>query len=268
MRGFKEVLRARRGWRLPCDGRPILGDKWSASSKGVTISVLRDEQEKKDVAEYMKEKFYNAAAIPASLGLNRHRECDVTRRMVDREVNLFVNSGISCAVREGGGVLAGGAFFAHFPRNKDYEVIRGVSMADWHNTAAEIVAEEGGQFPAVAWREFQYEHVYNLCQERMSAVGADFAVYYAIIYFDPGVRAGGLRHAVSKAVEEAVLAQNGTPLVLCTFDALTDACLKTFAKPVVLDRVAYSDQKLVLNGEPVLQKYSDLGGITFVSADK
>jgi hypothetical protein len=120
----------------------LLGTKWSENVNGLNVAVI-NPSDKKMAADSMRKSFYSAAAVPVALGLDNRDDPEVTS-MVDREIDVFVNSGFSCVVRNNvNGEVSGGAFFAYFARNEDYCVIEGASMADWHNAAAEIAMGSG-----------------------------------------------------------------------------------------------------------------------------
>lgn len=245
----------------------LLGTKWSENVNGLNVAVI-NPSDKKMAADSMRKSFYSAAAVPVALGLDNRDDPEVTS-MVDREIDVFVNSGFSCVVRNNvNGEVSGGAFFAYFARNEDYCVIEGASMADWHNAAAEIAMGVRPEKPQLIWREYQYQHVYNACQVRMAATGAEFAVYYAIIYLAPEARDSGVSDMLTSAVERATLKQNGTTLVLATVDAFTAKAKEMFSKPVVLERAAYEDQKLSIGGVPLFGKLAKFGGITVLSSNR
>jgi hypothetical protein len=75
-----------------------------------------------------------------------------------REIDVFINSGISFVVRNSiSGEICGGAFNCYFARNDNCDVIEGASMGDWYNAAAEIAMEVKPEKPQLIWRDYQYQ---------------------------------------------------------------------------------------------------------------
>jgi hypothetical protein len=87
------------------------------------------------------------------------------RAIVSAEMDLYLNSGLSACIRfEKSNELAGCFFSTSWKRDPNYNVIENVSMKEWHNTAAEIAMEVAPERPQAVWRDYQYQHLYNVCQ--------------------------------------------------------------------------------------------------------
>ncbi len=127
--------------------------------------------------------------------------------MVDKELDLYVNSGVSTVFRNAEtGAIVGGQLFCSWSKNDDYEVIEDASMASWHNLAAEVAMEISPERPQVRnlpgfltsvcsqetlqaiWRDFQYQHLYNLAQKRIRDTGATFCAYIRLGYLSAEAR--------------------------------------------------------------------------------
>ncbi len=75
--------------------------------------------------------------------------------MVDKELELYANSGMSIVFRNAEtGTILGGQLICSWSRNHDYEIVEEASMASWLNTAAEIAMEVCPESPQVRKLDF------------------------------------------------------------------------------------------------------------------
>ena len=96
MQSLKAILRSRLGNFVPKDViKPAASDLPSVSSLGNGLEYRKiapdDTRLRNEAAAFMSENFYREAVVPAALRLASSEE--QVRRMVQKEVNLFLDSG-------------------------------------------------------------------------------------------------------------------------------------------------------------------------------
>ena len=76
---------------------------------------------------------------------------EISRSILKKETDMYLNSGMSCMIRKSDTKeLLGCTFFTTWRRDDEYEIIEDASLASWHNTAAEIAMEENPECPQVS----------------------------------------------------------------------------------------------------------------------
>jgi hypothetical protein len=216
----------------------------------------------------MLNNFYREAVIPKSLRLTGNDEA--TRNIVSREMDLYLNSGISGIVhrKDGSGDVVGCLFYACWNRNPDYVPLEGITMAEWYATAARVAMELDPARPEPIWRDLQYQHLYNTAQLKMTETGTDFAAYFGMAHLMPEARASGFAKACSIMMGKAVLVENGLPFAMPTVESLRGRAASSIKFAEVWGHVEYKDVGLLaVGGRPVFGEVFDKGGITLVSTD-
>ena len=226
--------------------------------KTIVAEVIDPHENIVPFKDYMLKTFYREAPIPSALNLSRN--CDKTKAFLEKEIKLFINSGVSlkildCHSRE----IVGIGFSVVWKRNTNYEVI-GLSAKDWHNMAAVISKDYCENQRHLIWRELQYQHIYDLGQIVLRNSGQSHVFYLAMLYLNKEVRSSQLSDIVIS------IPKPGCSL-LCqsNFRGFDKTVYKTFKNPIILDEVKYSEEKLVLNerGDRAFQPIDHLDGLRF-----
>lgn len=204
------------------------------------------------------------AVIPLALRLTAQDEA--TKNIVSREMELYLNSGVSGILRNNQTQEVVGCFFnACWSRNPDYEPVDGVTMAEWYKTAAVVAVEMDAGHPEPIWRDLQYQHIYNIAQAKMTETDTDFAFYYGMGHVMPELRGSGIFNACSNLFFSAIV-EKGLSIGMFTVNSMLERAKKGKFH-VIWDHVDYTDVEFSVGGRPVFRRSFDLGGVTLVSVD-
>ena len=217
-----------------------------------------------EVRRFMIATFYREAVVP--LALDMTADNDEMRSILKKETDMFLNSGMSCTIRKSDtNELIGCTFFTTWKRDDDYEIVKETSLDWWHNTAADIAMQENPECPQGIWRNYQYQHLYNLAQKRLRNSERKFCLYVGPTYLNPDMRGKQILQFFMYDMMAAVFANGGSFL-----DCITTQSIHRGAKPSwgeyynLLDTMAYEDQKLKANGINVLKELSKYNSIYLI----
>ena len=160
MRSVKTILQSRLGNFVP-KGVIAPADEWSLpssdTSQGNGLEFCKiapdDSKLRSEAAAFMSKNFYREAVVPAALRLASSEER--VRRMVNKEIDLFLDSG-TCILTRKSGEIAACYLGITWTRDSGYDVVD-CSMLEWHNAAAEIAMEVEPERPQVIWRDYHYQ---------------------------------------------------------------------------------------------------------------
>lgn len=113
------------------------------------------------------------------------------------------------------------------------------------------------------WRDFQFQHLYNLAQRLMLETGCRQTVYLGALYFDPSLRNFGLSDRLIEAVIQVCLNSNTLAMTQSNFRGFDQFVENSFRKAKFVEALKYGDENLVLDGEKCFGLLSKLDGIRF-----
>ena len=160
---LRKALTQRLGRHIPVETRSEFvqnKDCIVKSSDGkVQVSVI-DPTDAQAVKNYMYKTFYRQAPIPIALQLSRN--CAQTKEFLQKELDLFINSGISLKFCDSeNDTVLGVGLSTTWKQNPKYEII-GAPVKDWHNAAAQIAHSFPEEKRHIIWRDLQWQHIYDL----------------------------------------------------------------------------------------------------------
>ena len=220
---LEDQLRSRIGNFVPKGRRHLIKHKWSVKLGDFTLVAIPsgNDDVRDEVCEYLRGTFYKEAIVPGALCLWEHGKAADAIFM--QEMDLYLNSGVSALLRcNETGQLMGCFLSCYWPRDPNYDIIRGFTMVEWHNAAAKIAMEVCPERPEPIWRDFQYQHIYNACQLVMAERRLSFCVYLGPGYLAPEARGLGFREKYSFHLGLAVGYSNGLAASLPTYPALVE----------------------------------------------
>ena len=269
MRRLELLLRARLGNFVPKERRFLLSQDWSRTVGDYTIEAIQCDNPtiQAEVSQYARDTFYKEAVVPLSLGLWKHDKG--ADSIFEREMDLYLNSGMSFVARSNdSGQLVGCFFSCYWPRDHNYDAIRGYTMGEWHKVAAKIAMDVCQERPEPLWRDLQYQHIYNECQITLAETQQDFCVYFGPGYIVPEAR--GLRipeKSFGQELGRLIIVNSGIWMAMPTLEALRNRrSERRYTKE--LDHVNYEDQILATNeGKMVFGGITDKGGMTLKMSD-
>ncbi len=210
----------------------------------------------------MRRTFYMEAPIPQVLQLSRH--CAKTHAFLDKEMDLFIQSGVSIKFvkdQEPSKVLGVG-FSVTWKQNPSYEIV-GANVRDWHNAAAELAAEwPHHDEKHLIWRDLQYQHIYDLSQRVLTQSRKPHLVYLAMLVLSPEIR--GQDSLSDKFLGQIPQEDTHSIMVQSNFRGFDKTVFKSFPKTKLVDQVKYSEEELIVNSDCRAFKIIDhLDGIRF-----
>ena len=122
---LRRILQQRIGTHVPIHPQKVNNDCFLKSEcKKVIVSMIKPNctDEMSNIKEYMFKTFYKEAPIPIVLKLDRN--CQETKRFLQKELDLFVNSGVSYKFCDSSsGDIVGIGFSCVWNRDPSYEII-------------------------------------------------------------------------------------------------------------------------------------------------
>ncbi len=240
-------------------------DSWLLKHKEVHSELVPDDEVvRSELRQYMLNHFFRDAPIPKVQAL-----ADGPTQVQDflrMELEAYFNSGLSMTFRhKESRELVGAMLFLLWGRDDNYEVLEGDAI-EWHNAAASLAEEFSREAdPRITWRDFQYQHIYNLAQrlllEHPSKKGF---VWAGPLSFMPEVRDLGLSEAI---ISNSVKVTDEQGLLLgtqTTFRGFEKFLQNQFNNYVVVNEARYEEEDLVVGGEAVLHKLAKLGDMKFI----
>ena len=165
-------------------------------------------------------------------------------------MNLFLTSGCSIQLRSTeDNSLVGVGFTSVWPRDEKYETIKGYNLCDWHNAGAEIAHEHTDPFTRhLVWRNYQFQHIYNLAQCLMKKTDGNknLSMYIGGLYVAPSVRELGLASSTLVIAQETCDVLNAVALTQSNFRPSDKFIEERFRKAELLDQIAYEDEILCI----------------------
>ena len=245
---LRRILHKRVGAHVPIEPQklPIAKNDFLLKSdcKKITVSIVRPTiDEIQGVKDFMFKTFYKEAPIPIVLKLGRN--CQETRTFIDKELELFMNSGVSIKFCDDSGSIKGIGFSCVWNQNPKYEII-GAPVKNWHNAAADIAKTVNEEYRHIIWRDLQWQHIYDLGQKFLLQSRKKKIFYLAMLYLNPEIRASKI---AEKAVREMIFNMNSEQCsYLCqsNFRGFDKSVTRFFKNPLLLDSVKYSEENLVL----------------------
>ena len=261
------MLRANLGNFVP-SGRQCLVDRtWQRNFGPFVMIPLRcnNETVRKEISEYTRQTFYKDGVVPLSLGLWKSDK--ETKSLIDKEMDLYLDSGASfvlyCAQS---GELKGFFLNCIWPRDPNYDAIRGFSMRDWHIVSAKIAMDINPERPEPTWRELQYLHIYNECQIILAKNKHDFCMYFGPGYMAPETRRLGIFKTFFHELGKLAIVNKGFCMGVPTIQGMRNKDENKFATE--LGHIRYSDQVLqTSDGKKVFGAFEDKGGISLMMSD-
>jgi len=229
----------------------------------------------REAKDFMLSTFYQEAPIPRALKLGdptsifSFQNSQSTKLFLEKEMEMYMTSGASICYRYSlastlhsirffnrqnyllrlNGKCVAVNFSCVWERNPDYEVLDDRFDATlWHNVAAELAAEHKiPQEKNIVWRDFQFQHLYNLAHRLMEMNCKSKTLYVGALYFKPELRDLGLSVALVKAISNHY--SNSNTLLLCqsNFRGFDKFIEKDGRNPVVAEFARYDDEELVLD---------------------
>ena len=122
---LRRILQQKIGTHVPIHPQKVNNDFFFKSDcKKVTVSIIKPNcsDEMCNIKGYMFKTFYKEAPIPIVLKLDRN--CQETKRFLQKELDLFVNSGVSYKFCDSSsGNIVGIGFSCVWNRDPRYEII-------------------------------------------------------------------------------------------------------------------------------------------------
>lgn len=227
---------------------------------GLRVDFIHPEDTttQRQVKDILWHNFYKAAPVTKSLRMFE-KPTDAILELVERETDMYLRSGVSTMTRriDGDPEILGVGLSAFWKRNDQFEVID-CDVKTWHNTAAEIAKELEPNDPRVIWREYQFLHLYNLCQRFLKMYALDHAYWFGIVYNSKAIRGSGVNLSHLKTTH-TMLRQlqvlQGTQVNFKSYEKLFDS---TFKNKVIGDRVRYNDEELTWDGTKAFESVGRL----------
>jgi hypothetical protein len=132
---------------VPAERRFLIGEDFKISLNGLMVNTVTPDKggTKDEARKFMMDTFFREAAVPSALGLLSNRAA------VERELDMYLGSGFSVTVHnEASKELVGCYACTSWNKEPNYDIVENVTMAQWHNTAAEIAMEENPKHPQVS----------------------------------------------------------------------------------------------------------------------
>jgi len=273
----KSILRPRIGRFLPTVKiLPHLALKdWSFSHVGFRVSLIdpNDEQLRKKAKEYMIHKFYKEAPVPVALKLVDSQGPPGLADFLEREMNIFLDSGASCKFeREGAGAdepLSGIGLSAVWPKDPNHEIIEGIHVRDWLNAAAELAVErelESGVDRRITYRDLQYQHIYNLAQLALRAYPQKEAIHWAAMMgVAKEVRSSNMSVALVTNFVRKVHESNPAIMLSCqsNFPPFDKVVIDNYHRARMLEEAKYGEVDMEIKGVKVFHKFAHLDSMKF-----
>ena len=215
-----DILRSRLGNFVPKGRRHLIKQNWNAKIGKYSLAAipLGNSEVRDEVCNYLRHTFYKEALVPGALRLWQSDEA--SDAIFNKEMDIYLESGVSVLLRSNEtGQIMGCFLNCYWPRDPDYNIIRGFTMGEWHNAAAKIATEICPERPEPIWRDFQYQHIYNACQMAMAESGLRFCVYFGPGYLAPKARGLGIRQKASHYLGTAVSYNIGLAAGMPTYPA-------------------------------------------------
>ena len=263
----KSALLKRRGQFIPGADKikKVLDPGWASFlHKGITGRDVdpADSAARTRVKSFMRSHFFTQAPIPVALRLDEPDNAEV-QAFLDREMDMYLNSGASIEICGPDGALAGVGMAALWPRNDDYEAIDAPAL-HWHNAAAEIAAEAAGkEDPRLVWRDYQFQHLYDLSQRLMRLHDRRVTLWAGCLSYDRSIRDVGVSVPMLSTINGAMAAERGIIGTQSNFRGFDKTVTATFPNALLAEEVKYADEDLTVDGVKVFDRILHCDGSRF-----
>jgi len=116
-----------------------------------------------------------------------------------------------------------------------------------------------------AWRQYQYQQLYNLAQKKMRDSRKDFCFYVGLAYVKKEYRKLGGGAEFYPSIIEKAISQNGMFIDTVTVTALLKSSKATYGEMYnIVDSIEYTNQKLAKCGVSVFEPIYKAGGIYLI----
>lgn len=232
---------AEQHWDFVQNMEPIV----TSSDGNVKATVIDPGKDDQAVKAYMYRTFYTQAPIPTVLKLSRN--CDETKHFLEKELNLFINSGVSIKFCDSiNHEILGIGLSVIWKRNPNYEII-GAPVKEWHNTAASIARTFPEDERHIIWRDLQWQHIYDVGQTLLCQTKKPKVLYKAMLILNPDLRSSSIANQAIDTISSQNDNADFSRFVQSNFRAFDKNVNQIYKNPQLLDEVKYSDEQLILN---------------------
>lgn len=216
----------------------------TSSDGNVNVSVIDPRKDAQAVKAYMYKTFYTQAPIPTVLKLSRN--CDKTKHFLEKELNLFINSGVSMKFCDSiNNDILGIGLSVIWKRNPNYEII-GAPVKEWHNTAASIARTFPEEERHIIWRDLQWQHIYDIGQRLLCQTKKPQVLYKAMLILNPDLRSSSIANQAIDTVSSKNDNADFSRFVQSNFRGFDKNVNQIYKNPHLLDEVKYSEEQLIL----------------------
>ena len=189
-RSLVSLLASRKAHRIRNEKHILHPRDWSVMTDKYHIISIHDRPDlHENVIQYMLSTFYREAPIPLALKLNKDHGKS-TYDYLTHEIESSLNSGCSLMyVRPETNDILGITLNLVWKHNAEYNVI-GASTKSWHNAAAEVIHNDPGIIDKhLVWRNYQYQHIYDVGQNLLKRnPKKKYVLYLNTGYINPEMR--------------------------------------------------------------------------------
>ena len=245
-----------------------------SDSRFKMIPILPDSPKhlRQKAKEYMLTSFYQEAPIPIALGLNERlsKGCKETSKYIDEEMDAHLDSGVSIVVVHNTDTpkpqkIVACGYSKIWERNEKYVIDQATDVETWHNLAALKASQNKDSTAGILeWRSLQTLHIYNLGQKLLSLSTKRYALYFAMLHIHPSARSCGIS---SQSILSTMLKEFDIDECLVyaqsNFPGFDKVIYNLFPSPIIVDKVLYKDEKLMIDDKRCFEKIDNLNGLTF-----
>lgn len=113
------------------------------------------------------------------------------------------------------------------------------------------------------WRDYQFQHLYNLAQLLMHKSGLKRTFYVGAFYLDSSLRNFGIPEKFIEATIKNKPTVDAVVMTQSNFRASDKIVEQAFKKAQVVDSLKYDEENLFLDGEKCFKLLTRLDGIRF-----
>lgn len=176
---------------------------------------------------------------------------------------MYLNSDLSFTARDSSNRIVGAGLIGVWERREDYEIID-TDVKTWHNTAAELAQEVNPSNPAIVWRDFQFQHVYNLCQLNMHQWKKQYHVWLGMLSLSASLRGTNFSAVTVGRVVSLLKSDKVLVGIQSNFKSFHDQVENQYIGAVPCGEVDYKDEQLLLpNGKRAFERVEDCQSIKF-----
>lgn len=268
-RSLISILAGRKTYKIRKEKHILHAKDWSFRTDQYHIISIHERPDlHENITQYMLSTFYREAPIPLALKLtNDHGKR--THDYLINEIECSLNSGCSLIyVRPETNDILGITLNLVWNRNVEYNVI-GASTKTWHNAAAEVVHNDPEIIDKhLAWRNYQYQHIYDLGQNLLQRnPKKKYVLYLNTGYINPEMRLKG--SSGIRTINQLDEYQRHWDLTDCivyfatTFSKGSLHIQNHYKNYEAFDYAGYDEEELILDGKKCFEPLRKLGGITF-----